>query len=191
MPLPTGGLKGEAMKYLRWLLVIITVAYAAWIAFPVAKSFLFPNEMAAAVPSMSMDRNDYNGAGSTPMDGDSGVPVTDSIQGDTAVDAIATHNTPVVVLWGAVILLYVTAALLHSNGNVRAAIVYGLGFIADLILTYLTNGNKDASVQDKLLDILSGWDPRYVLTLVALLLGFLIYMSRARRLGGKMALAAD
>ncbi len=84
-----------------------------------------------------------------------------------------------------------TAALLHSNGNVRAAIVYGLGFVADLILTYLTNGNKDASVQDKLLDILSGWDPRYVLTLVALLLGFLIYMSRARRLGGRMAVAAD
>ncbi len=179
------------MKYLRWLLVAITVAYAAWIAFPVVKSFLFPNEMAAAVPSMSMDRNDYSGAGSTPMDGDSGAPVTDSIQGDTAVDAIATHNTPVVVLWGAVILLYVTAALLHSNGNVRAAIVYGLGFVADLILTYLTNGNKDASIQDKLLDILSGWDPRYVLTLVALLLGFLIYMSRARRLGGRMAVAAD
>ena len=168
------------MKYLRWVLVVIVVAYAAWIAFPVVKAFLFPPDMGGAVPTMSADRSDFNASGNTPMDGDSGAPL-DSIQGDTAVDAIATHNTPVVFLWGAVILLYVAAALLHANGNIRAAVVYGLGFVADLILTYLTNGNPDGSLQDKLFNILSGWDPRYVLTLVALVLGFLVYMSRDQK----------
>ena len=168
------------MKYVRGLLVIVTVVYALWIAFPVIKTFLFPPELGQVVPSMSADRSDYSGGANTPMDGDSGVPAMDSIQGDTAVDAIQTHNTPVIVLWGAVILLYVTAAFLHANGNIRAAVTYGLGFIADLVLTYLTNGNKGDGLSQKLLDILSGWDPRYVLTLVALVLGFLIYMSRQR-----------
>lgn len=168
------------MKIARWFLFAVVVLYAAWIAFPVAKAFFFPTDMGHVVPSMSQDRSDYSGGGMTPMDSESGAKVMDSIQGDTAVDAIQTHNTPVVVLWGAVILLYVTAALLHANGNIRAAVIYGLGFIADLILTYITSGNKGASLQDKILDILSGWDPRYVVTLVALLLGFLIYVSRFR-----------
>ncbi len=179
------------MKFVRTLFAVIVLAYAAWIAFPVVKAFLFPANTGAAVPSMSMDRADYNGAGTSPMDGDSGTQVTDSIQGDTAVDAIETHNTPVVVLWGAVILLYVTAALLHANGNIRAAVIYGLGFVADLILTYLTNGNKDGNIQDKLLSILAGWDPRYVLTLVALVLGFLVYISRQNLKRGRPALALD
>jgi len=168
------------MKYLRWFLMVIVVAYALWIAFPVVKAFLFPADMGGSVPTMSADRSDFNSMGNTPMDGDSGTPI-DSIQGDTAVDAIATHNTPVIFLWGAVILLYVTAALLHANGNVRAALIYGLGFVADLILTYLTNGSSGGSLQDKLFAVLSGWDPRYVLTLVALVLGFLVYMSRDQK----------
>ncbi len=168
------------MKYVRWFLMIVTVIYALWIAYPVAKAFLFPPELGQSVPSMSADRSDYSGGANTPMDGDAGAPAMTSIQGDTAVDAIETHNTPVIVLWGAVVLLYVTAAFLHANGNIRAALTYGLGFIADLVLTYLTSGNKGGSLSQKLLDILSGWDPRYVLTLVALVLGFLIYMSRMR-----------
>jgi hypothetical protein len=106
--------------------------------------------------------------------------VTTSIQGDTAVEAIVTDNKPVVWLWGAVITLYLLAALLHANGNFRAAFIYGLGFIADLILTYLTNGDKSLGLVDKLYTVLSGWDPRYVLTLVAMALGFFVYMSRFR-----------
>lgn len=169
------------MKFVRWFMVIIVVLYAAWIAFPVVKAFLFPVDMGGAVPSISADRGDYSGGMmSSEMHDTDGEALPDSIQGDTAVEAIQTHNTPVVVLWGAVILLYITAALLHANGNIRSAIIYGLGFIGDLILTYLTSGNKGGGVYDKILDILSGWDPRYVLTLVALVLGFLIYLSRQR-----------
>ncbi len=168
------------MKYVRWFMVAIVVAYAAWIAFPVVKAFLFPVDMGGVVPTVSMDSGDYSGGMTSDMHDTAGAVMGDSIQGDTAVQAIETQNTPVIALWGAVILLYITAALLHANGNIRSAIVYGLGFIGDLILTYLTNGNKGGGIYDKILDILSGWDPRYVLTLVALVLGFLIYMSSMR-----------
>lgn len=167
------------MKYVRWFLVAIVLAYTAWIAFPVMKAFMFPPAGEPTIASRTMDSSDYSGGFNAPMDGDS-VQTMDSIQGETAVEAVETHNTPVVALWGAVILLYLVAAFLHANGNFRAAFTYILGFIADVVLTYLTNGSNQGSIYDKILSILSGWDPRYVITLVALLLGFLIYMSRKR-----------
>lgn len=167
------------MKYVRWFLVAIVVAYTAWIAFPVVKSFLFPPAGEPTIASRTMDSSDYSGGFDGPADVGTAVTM-DSIQGDTAVEAIQTHNTPVIGLWGAVILLYLVAAWLHANGNLRAAFIYILGFIADLILTYITNGNNGGSVYGKIVEVLSGWDPRYVLTLVALMLGFLIYVSRGR-----------
>ena len=168
------------MKYVRYIFAIIVVLYAIWIAFPVVKSFLFPPGAAPIVGARSMDQSDYNGGFNGPADGTVAAPSMDSIQGDTAVAAIETHNTPVILLWSAVILLYLTAAWLHANGNFRSGITYVLGFIADCVLTYVTNGNKGGNIYDKILDILSGWDPRYVLTLVALVLGFLVFMSRRR-----------
>ncbi len=168
------------MKYVRYIFAIIVVLYALWIAFPVAKAFLFPPSAAPVTGMRSMDQSDYNGGFNGPSDGAVAAPNMDSIQGDTAVEAIETQNTPVILLWGAVILLYVTAAWLHANGNFRSAFTYVLGFIADCVLTYVTNGNKGGTFYDKIFDILSGWDPRYVLTLVALVLGFLVYMSRRR-----------
>lgn len=167
------------MKFLRGLLVLVVVAYTAWIAFPVVKAFLFPPSAEPSIASRSMDSSDYSGGFNAPDDVVQAQPM-DSIQGETAVEAIETHNTPVVGLWAAVILLYLVAAWLHANGNFRAAFTYLLGFVADVVLTYVTNGNNQGSIYSKILSILSGWDPRYVITLVALLLGFLIYMSRRR-----------
>ncbi len=167
------------MKYVRYIFAIVVVLYAAWIAFPVVKAFLFPPGAAPIVGMRSMDQSDYGGGFNGPADS-APVATMDSIQGDTAVSAIETHNTPVILLWSAVILLYLTAAWLHANGNIRSGLTYILGFIADCVLTYVTNGNKGGGIYDKILDILSGWDPRYVLTLVALVLGFLVYMSRRR-----------
>lgn len=166
------------MKLFRYLLVAVTVLYAAWIAFPVAKNFLFPPEMGQSVPSMQADRIDHS-AGSAPVDGETTIPM-ESIQGDTAVEAIETQNTPVVALWAGVIFLYLVAALLHANGNVRAALTYALGFLADLALTYLTSGSPGFGITDKIIGVLSAWDPRYVLTLLALVLGLMIYASRLR-----------
>jgi len=169
------------MKYVRGFLVLVVLAYVAWIAFPVVRAFILPPvDNGPTIAARSMDSTDYSGGFDSPMMGESAAPVTDSIQGDTAVTAIVTDNKPVVWLWGAVITLYLLAAFLHANGNFRAAFVYVLGFGADLILTYLTNGDKSLGLFDKLYTVLSGWDPRYVLTLVALVLGFFIYMSRFR-----------
>jgi hypothetical protein len=108
------------MKYVRWFMVIIVVLYAAWIALPVVKAFLFPTDMGSSVPSISADRGDYSGGMTSDMHDTAEAAVPDSIQGDTAVEAIQSNNTPVVLLWGAVVLLYVTAALLHANGNIRS-----------------------------------------------------------------------
>ena len=168
------------MKYVRYIFAIIVVLYAAWIAYPVVKAFLFPSGASPIVGTRSMDQSDYSGGFNAPSDNPSAVPNMESIQGETAVSAIETRNTPVILLWGAVILLYLTAAWLHANGNIRSAATYILGFLADCVLTYVTNGNNGGGLQNKLLDILAGWDPRYVLTLVALVLGFLVYMSRRR-----------
>lgn len=169
------------MKYVRGFLVLVVLAYVAWIAFPVVKALLFPTvDNGPTISARSMDTTDYSGGFNTPMTDSTAMPATDSIQGDTAVTAIATDNKPVIWLWGAVITLYLLAAFLHANGNIRAAFIYMLGFAADLILTYLTNGDKSLGLFDKLYTMLSGWDPRYVLTLVALVLGFFIYMSRFR-----------
>jgi hypothetical protein len=168
------------MKLLRGLIVIIVIIYAGWIAFPVVKAYLTPQDSSQNVPSMARDSGDYSGGFDSPMPGDEARPVTDSIQGDTAVTAIETHNTPVIWLWGGVIIMYLLAAFLHANGNLRAAAAYGLAFLADLALTYLTNGEKGGGLYDKIVNVLSGWDPRYVLTLVAMVLGYLIYMSRNR-----------
>lgn len=168
------------MKLLRWLLVILVVLYAGWIAWPVVKTFLFPSAPVPVTGMRTMDESDYQGGFNGPMTSEDTALMTESIQGDTAVQAIATQNTPVVLLWSAVILFYLVAAWLHANGNLRAAFVYLLGLVADFVLTYLTNGNKYGGIWDKILSILSGWDPRYVLTLVAMLLGFLVYMSRRR-----------
>jgi len=169
------------MKYLRWLIVLVVLAYVGWIAFPVVKAYVLPApDHGPTISARSMDSTDYSGGFDAPMTGEAATPVTDSIQGDTAVQAMETGNKPVVWLWGAVIGLYLMAALLHANGNIRAALIYGLGFVADVILTYLTNGDKSLGIMDKLYTILSGWDPRYVLTLVAMVLGVFVYLSRFR-----------
>jgi hypothetical protein len=168
------------MKYVRWFLVAIVVAYAAWIAFPVAKAFLFPDHGDPTIAARTMDQDDYAGGFNDTSGMTQGAPDMNSIQGETAVEAVQTQNTPVIGLWGAVVFLYLVAAWLHANGNVRAAFTYLLGFVADLILTYITNGSAGGGIMDKVFSILSGWDPRYVITLVALVLGFLIYMSRRR-----------
>ncbi|ESQ85757.1 hypothetical protein AEAC466_00870 [Asticcacaulis sp. AC466] len=169
------------MKYLRWFIVAIVIAYVGWIAFPVVKAFLLPPDVnGPTIAARSMDQSDYHGGFDAPAYQPPPEPMADSIQGDTAVQAIVTDNKPVIFLWSAVIGLYLLAALLHANGNIRAAFVYLIGFIADLILTYLTNGDKSFGLMDKIYTVLSGWDPRYVLTLIALVMGFFVYLTSFR-----------
>lgn len=162
---------------LKWLSVIVVILYASWIAFPVVSTYIFKTDE-APVPTMSQDGVDYQSRLGPPVstyqEPDTGMQ---SIQGDTAIAAIETQNLPVVALWAAVVIFYVIAAFLQANNNIRAALAYIFAFVSDLVLTYLTKGQAGSSLYDKMLDILSSWDPRYVLTLVAMVMGFVIFMS--------------
>jgi hypothetical protein len=162
---------------LKWFVVIAVLAYVGWIVFPVAKGLVFPETYEPSVPTMAQDDIGPEVGRSVPPIYYEAPIQSESIQGQTAMWAIMTDNLPVIGLWVAVVLLYLSAAFLHANGNVRAAFAYFIGFVADFVLTYITKGQAGSGILEKLLDVLSGWDPRYVLTLVALLMGFLIVMS--------------
>lgn len=164
------------MKLLKWILVGLLLAYVAYIAWPVLRAYVIPTDTGPAM-TRQVDQGDF----STPMSvPDSPMAVEESIQGETATVAMETGNIPVVTLWGAVIALYLLAALLFANGNMRASLAYGSAFLADVALTFLTKGQAGSGLVDRLLEILSGWDPRYILTLVALVLGFLLVLARSR-----------
>jgi hypothetical protein len=165
------------MKFLKWFIFAAVIAYVGWIVFPVFKGLVFPDYSDAPVPSMSQDDiGPQTGRALPPIYYEAPV-ASESIQGQTAMWAIMTDNIPVIALWGAVVGLYLIAAFLHANGNWRAAFAYFVGFIADFVLTFITKGQAGSGLLDKVLDVLGGWDPRYVITLVALILGFLIVMS--------------
>ena len=166
------------MKQLgKWGVVLAVVIYAAWIAWPVVRTYILPQP-----PAMAASAQDD--AGEMPMDGDTGAPITESIQGDTAVDAVATHNVPVVILWGAVLFLYLLAAIFHAGGGVRTIFVYTAAFVGDLVLTYLAGGASGSGMWDKLSGTLSDWDSRYLLTLAAIALGIPIYRANRAPDGG-------
>lgn len=173
------------MKYLRWFVAIIVLAYAGWIAFPVIKNLISSGGYEPSVVSRQADSGGPVG-GINPFPSDLGyeaeVTPPASIQGETAVEAIETGNKPVVWLWGGVVFFYLLAAFLLAGGNLRAGFAYGAAFVADVVLTFLTKGEAGSGIFDRILETLSGWDPRYTLTLVALVLGFIILMARNRPL---------
>ena len=181
------------MKLLKWFVIAAVLIYVGWIAMPVAQGLLFPPDSDGAVPSMSSDDIGPQAGMATPSLYEDAPEASQSIQGQTAMTAIEAHNLPVVILWGAVVGLYLISAYLQAHGNIRAVLAYVTAFIADFILTYITKGNggEGGGLLDKLLDVLSHWDPRYVLTLVAMLLGFLMFMSKDQRLKNLMPSAHD
>jgi|GEM_PF-1024930 len=174
------------MKYVRWIIALIVVAYVGWIALPVVKTYISGGGYEPSVPMRKADMDTHIGGASIVTQDNYGVESetipADSIQGETAVAAIETGNKPVIWLWGAVVVFYLIAAFLFAKGNVRAALAYGAAFVADVVLTFLTKGEAGSGLFDRILEILSGWDPRYTLTLVALVLGFIILMARGRPL---------
>lgn len=172
------------MKYLRWVIAAIILAYAGWIAFPVVKTMMAPETYDPIVPTRQMDAEDHAGGMSTfPTDNyGADIAPAESIQGETAVIAMETDNKPVIWLWAGVVALYLGAAFLLANGNLRAAFAYGGAFLADVALTYLTKGEAGSGIFDRIIETLSVWDPRYTLTLIALVLGFIILMARERPL---------
>jgi len=168
------------MKSLKWVSIIVVIFYAAWIAMPVVSTYLFKSND-PFVPSMSQDSLDYQSRMSLPDEGAS-IDLTsmELIQGETAVEAMESANMPVIILWAGVIIFYLLAAFLQANNSLRAVLAYGFAFLADVILTYLTKGQAGSSITDKILDILTGWDPRYVITLAAMIMLFLLVQTSLR-----------
>jgi hypothetical protein len=168
------------MRSLKWISVIVVIFYAAWIALPVVNTYLFKTND-PFVPSMQQDSLDYQSRMGMPDEGASiDIGTMESIQGETAVAAMESANMPVIFLWAGVILFYLLAAFLQANNSIRAVLAYGFAFLADVILTYLTKGQAGSSISDKVLDILSGWDPRYVITLAAMVMIFILVQTALR-----------
>jgi hypothetical protein len=171
---------GDDMKNLKWISIIVVIFYAAWIALPVVSTYVFKTDD-PFVPSMAQDSIDYQSRLGMPDEGASAdLGNMESIQGETAVEAMESANMPVILLWAGVIVFYLLAAFLQANNSIRAVLAYGFAFLADVILTYLTKGQSGSSISDKILDILSGWDPRYVVTLAAMVMIFLLVQTSLR-----------
>jgi hypothetical protein len=171
----------KSAAYIRAFVILAILAYVAWLVFPVARAMIDPQSLdAGLVPTIAQDDIGPQLGRNLPASFEEARSVSDSIQGRTAMSALMNGNTPVVALFVAVVLLYLISAILQGNGDPRATLAYVFGFLADLILTYITKGSFGSGLFDKLISFLSDWDPRYVLTLVALLLGFLSFMAREK-----------
>ena len=162
----------------KWLMLIGMVLYIGWIVFPVIKGLLNP-DYGPSVPSMSLDEVGPQAGHALPAMYDDAPVAADSIQGQTALTAMITGNLPVIGLWALVVSLYSVSAFLHAGGNVRTFLVYFLAFLGDLTLTFVTKGQAGAGILEKIVEALSGWDPRYVITLAALVLGILLARGRS------------
>lgn len=95
------------MKLLRFLVVVVVLAYAGWLAWP----FLAPFIEGAAQPEAAV-RAGPAATGGEPLFG----------------------LIPVWAVWAAAIGLYVIAALMLGAGDSKAALAYFLGFLADAAL---------------------------------------------------------
>lgn len=101
------------MKLLRFVLMLVVLAYAGWLAWPFISPFL-----EGASPEAASAR-----AGAAVMV-DSGGGMTQA------------------ALWIGAVVLYLIAALMLGSGNTRAAVAYFLGFIADAVLRLALSGGS-------------------------------------------------
>lgn len=152
------------MKLLRWVLVLVVVAYAGWLAWPFVSPFL--------------DGGGSPGAAS----------MRAGAEASSGGDLFGV--VPVAALWIGAVILYLLAALLLGSGNPKAAVAYFLGFVADaafkLALDRQGGGGEAASrsagpttmaapAQDL------GIDPMWAVLGALLLLGLLIIAASRRR----------
>ena len=109
------------MKVLRFILVLVVLAYAGWLAWP----FLAP----IVGPLL-------------------GGPEPEAARAGASVALDVGGNLPVSALWIGAIALYLISALMLGAGNTKAAIAYFLGFIADAALRLaLAPGSERVSAE--------------------------------------------
>jgi hypothetical protein len=105
------------MKILRFIVVLVVIGYAGWLAWPYLAPLLDGGAPNAAVARMEVDAQ-------------SGGELFGFL--------------PTWVLWVAAISLYLVAALMLGAGNPRAAAAYFLAFIADAALRLVLDGQGGA-----------------------------------------------
>ncbi|MFN3537824.1 MAG: hypothetical protein ACK4Y4_10285 [Brevundimonas sp.] len=144
------------MKVLRFILVIVVIGYAGWLAWPFLSPFL-------------------EGAGPEAAASRSGAVVALDSGGDM----------PSAALWIGAVVLYLLSALLLGAGNPRAVAAYFLGFMADIVLRLAMSPNRGVSADiaarsAEAVPAPAGLDPQWIVIAALLLVGLLV-MAASRR----------
>ena len=95
------------MKLLRFIVVLVVIGYAGWLAWP----FISPM-LEGAGPDVAASRMGAEAEAGGELFG----------------------FLPAWTLWAGAVVLYLIAALMLGSGNPKAAVAYFLGFIADAVL---------------------------------------------------------
>ncbi|MBC6981542.1 hypothetical protein [Caulobacter sp. 17J80-11] len=173
------------MKALRWIVVVLILAYVAWIAVPGVVAMFSGPQPPTHNRSVAADPIDVGGPGMSEPGGGIATLAEGSVQGQAAAEAVETHDFPVIALWAGAIALYLIAAVLFANGSMRATLAYGAAFAADLVLNLL-GGGQQGGVFSGVLDALAAGDLRYTVIVGAVLIGlFMIASGRPDR--GRLA----
>ncbi|WP_262423448.1 hypothetical protein [Brevundimonas denitrificans] len=104
------------MKILRFILVMVVIGYAGWLAWPFISPFL-------------------EGAG----------PETAAARSGAVVALDSGGDLPTAALWIGAVVLYLVSALLLGAGNPRAVVAYFLGFLADIVLRLAMSPDRGVS----------------------------------------------
>ena len=144
------------MKILRFILVIVVIGYAGWLAWPFISPFL-------------------EGAGPGAAAARSGAAVALDSGGDLTTAA----------LWIGAVVLYLISALLLGAGNPRAVVAYFLGFLADIVLRLAMSPDRGVSADiaarsAEAVPAPAGLDPQWIVIAALVLVGLLV-MAASRR----------
>ncbi|MFN4295328.1 MAG: hypothetical protein ACK4FB_00670 [Brevundimonas sp.] len=144
------------MKILRFILVMVVIGYAGWLAWPFISPFL-------------------EGAGPEAAAARSGAVVALDSGGDM----------PTAALWIGAVVLYLVSALLLGAGNPRAVVAYFLGFLADIVLRLAMSPDRGVSADiaarsAEAVPAPAGLDPQWIVIAALLLVGLLV-MAASRR----------
>ncbi|MEH6663316.1 MAG: hypothetical protein V7678_00565 [Brevundimonas sp.] len=144
------------MKILRFILVIVVIGYAGWLAWPFISPFL-------------------EGAG----------PEAAAARSGAVVALESGGHLPTAALWIGAVVLYLLSALLLGAGNPRAVVAYCLGFLADLILRLAVSPDRGVSADlaarsAEVVPAPSGLDPQWIVIAALVVIGLLV-MAASRR----------
>lgn len=165
------------MQSLRRVLVILLLAYVAWVAWPGVKALI---EAPTTPPSLTGVDHRVNGKSFFEA------LTSPSPQGEAAAAAVMQGDMPILALWGGVCLLYLIAAFLFATANSRAGGAYFAALAGDVVLTILGRSGEGSGFAETVLYALAYWDTRYYL-IAGAIVAAVILMVTGRRASGSPA----